>query len=87
MKQDKILRPDAKGRICLGKIAKGISSFRLNLNQETGEITLIPYAEVELSEKWLYSNKTALKKIRSGLEQSAQNNTTYKGSFSKYIKD
>jgi len=31
----KILRPDLKGRICLGLLAKGISSYKVVLNENT----------------------------------------------------
>jgi len=47
----KILRPDSKGRICLGPLAKGISSYKVVLNENTKEITLKPYTELALPEQ------------------------------------
>ena len=43
MKAKKILRPDSKGRICLGSLAKGISGYKAVINENTKEITLKPY--------------------------------------------
>ncbi|MEK7661086.1 MAG: hypothetical protein AAB680_03490 [Pseudomonadota bacterium] len=39
------LRPDAKGRITLGKLAEGVSSFRATIG-ENGTIVLEPFAEI-----------------------------------------
>ena len=41
----KILHPDAKGRITLGAITKGISSYRMT-REDDGRITLEPYVEI-----------------------------------------
>jgi len=41
----KILHPDAKGRITLGAMAKGISSYRMT-KDENGLIILDPYVEI-----------------------------------------
>lgn len=87
MKEDKILRPDAKGRITLGALAENVSSYRVCLDEETNNIILIPYTEIPLSEQWLFSNKKALEKVRRGLKQSFEGKTVSRGSFSKYIQD
>ena len=52
----KILRPDAKGRIHLGSLTKGVSGYKVTVNEKTHTITLAPYAEIPLVEKWLYEN-------------------------------
>lgn len=83
----KILRPDSKGRICLGSLAKGISGYKVVLNENTKEITLKPYAELALPEQWLFENTQALNQVRRGLQQSADKKTVYKGSFAKYINN
>ena len=83
----KILRPDTKGRICLGNLAKGISGYKAIMNEATREIILKPYAEIQLREKWLFENEEALSSIKKGLEQSSRKETIYKGSFKKYTDE
>ena len=34
----KILRPDSKGRVCLGPLAKGISGYKAIMDEQTKEI-------------------------------------------------
>jgi len=58
-----ILRPDAKGRVNLGDLAKGVSSYRVNIS-ENGNLILIPYAEIPFSEKWIFENEDALEKVK-----------------------
>ena len=87
MKAKKILRPDSKGRICLGSLAKGISSYRAVLNESTKEIILKPYTELPLPEQWLFKNQEVLNQVKRGLQQSTNNETIYKGSFSNYVND
>ena len=81
----KILRPDAKGRIHLGALAQGVSGYKITVNEETHAITLDPYAEVPLAEKWLFENPEALKSIKRGLQDSKEGKLVDRGSFSKYI--
>lgn len=85
MKAKKILRPDVKGRICLGTLAKGVSGYKAVINQNTGEIILKPYTEIPLIEKWLFENEKALNQVKRGLAESADKKTVYKGSFAKYL--
>jgi hypothetical protein len=59
-----ILRPDSKSRINLGAIANNVSSYRATVAND-GTITLEPYAEIPLSEKWIFEDKELLKKIIS----------------------
>ena len=87
MQSDKILRPDAKGRICLGTLSRGISGYKAVMDKNTMEITLKPYAEIPFSEKWLFNNKEALESVKRGLRDSSENNTTYQGSFAKYAEE
>lgn len=61
-----IVRPDAKGRINLGELAAGVSSYRVNIS-ENGNLTLIPYTEIPFSEKWIFDNEEALEKIKQHL--------------------
>ena len=87
MKADKILRPDAKGRICLGSLSKGISGYKAVVDETTMEITLKPYTEVPFSEKWLFKNKEALESVKRGLKESSQNQVSYRGSFAEHARD
>lgn len=87
MQSDKILRPDAKGRICLGTLSLGISGYKAIIDKNTKEITLKPYTEMPFSEKWLFDNKEALESVKRGLRDSSQSKTTYQGSFEKYAKE
>lgn len=80
------LRPDAKGRIALGKLAKGISSFRAR-QMEDGNILLEPFAEIPAREKWLFDNPKALKAVHKGLNQAADGKTRSRGSFAQYVDD
>lgn len=57
-----ILRPDAKGRINLGEVANNVSSYRVTVAND-GKVTLEPYAEIPLSEKWIFEDKELLEKI------------------------
>lgn len=82
----KILRPDAKGRISLGKLAEGISSFRIII-KENRKLILEPYSEIPAHEKWLFENKIALAKLKEGIEQSASGEVKSKGSFAKFADD
>jgi hypothetical protein len=82
----KILRPDSKGRVCLGSLTEGVSGYKAIVNEQTKEITLKPYTEVPFTEKWIFENKEALSSIKRGLKQSFDKKTTYKGSFADFIE-
>ena len=58
-----ILRPDAKGRISLGEVARNVSSYRMT-TKENGQIVLDPYVEIPLSEKWIFEDKELLQKLK-----------------------
>jgi hypothetical protein len=64
------VRPDAKGRIALGALAKGISSFKVH-QEKDGRVVLEPFTEIPLREQWLYKNPQALEAVRQGLKDSA----------------
>ena len=80
------LRPDAKGRINLGKLAKGVSSFRAH-RTEDGNIILEPFTEIPTREKWLFDNETALRAVKAGLEHAAAGQTRSLGSFARYADE
>lgn len=80
------IRPDAKGRINLGKLAQGISSFRAR-RTEDGSIILEPFSEIPAREKWLFDNKTALGAVKGGLKQAAAGQTRTLGSFAQFVDE
>ena len=65
-----ILRPDAKGKINLGELAKNVSSYRVT-KEEDGKLILMPYAEIPFSEKWIFEDKQALETVKQHLKQKA----------------
>ena len=81
----KKVRPDAKGRIFLGVLTQGVSSFTITKDQ--GRIILEPNVEIPAKEKWLWENKAALKQVTKGLKDSAASRTKSRGSFAKFADD
>jgi len=86
MESSRVVRPDNKGRILLGELAKGISSFRVFIDDEQ-RIILEPFAEIPAREKWLFENKKSLASVMRGLQQSKNKKTKSLGSFSKFTQD
>jgi len=86
-KTQKLLRPDAKGRLCLGNLAKGVSGFKVTIDENTQNIILCPYAEIPLKEKWLFDNKEAIRSVKEGLSQSKKKQLIDRGSFKNHIKE
>lgn len=66
-----ILRPDSKGRINLGDLAAGVSSYRVTIGDH-GKLTLTPYAEIPLSEKWIFENQDILEKVKQQLKKKQE---------------
>lgn len=86
-RDDKILRPDAKGRISLGAIAKGVSGYKVTVNPKTHAVTLDPYTEIPLAERWLFENPEALRRVRQGIQDSKEGKLVDRGSFLQYIDE
>ena len=82
----KMLRPDAKGRITLGRLAEGVSGFAVTQTKDH-KIILEPYAEIPACEKWLFNNKDALKQLNQGLKDAAEGHVSKQGSVSKFSDD
>lgn len=83
------VRPDAKGRITLGKLAQGVSSYRIEQAPD-GKLILEPYMEipkVHPREQWLYDNPEALASVLRGIEQSKNGQVHYLGDFSQYLNE
>jgi hypothetical protein len=79
------VRPDAKGRITLGKLAEGVSSYKVRRRKD-GRIELEPFVEIPAEERWLWENKEALRQVLAGLEDSKAGRVVSLGSFKKYLK-
>ena len=82
----KTVRPDSKGRITLGSLAGGASSFKAHKDKK-GRIVLEPQVEVPLAEAWLWNNPTAIKAVRQGLKDSAEGKLVERGSFAQYTEE
>lgn len=82
----RMIRPDIKGRITLGSLAKGVSSFSITVTKGN-RIILEPYVEIPANEKWLFNNKMALNKVKQGLKEASQNKLSHLGSFAKHIEE
>lgn len=81
----KKVKPDTKGRILLGKIAEGVSSY--TVIKDNDRIILEPNVEIPAKEKWLWENKNALKSVKNGLQDAAAGKVKSRGSFAKFADD
>lgn len=68
----KTLKPDTKGRITLGELAEGISSFKVTMDKNH-RIILEPFVEIP-----------ALKQVQQGVDDAKKGKVRKRGSFSKY---
>jgi hypothetical protein len=82
----KMLRPDSKGRVALGVLAKGVSSFKATVDDDN-RIVLEPYSEVPSREKWLFDNPKAMASLKRGLNDAKAGRVKSKGTFAKYADD
>lgn len=82
----KMLRPDSKGRVALGVLAKGVSSFRVTVDEDN-RVILEPYSEVPSREKWLFDNAEALDSVKRGLADAKAGRTKSRGSFARHARD
>jgi len=80
------VRPDAKGRITLGNMAKGVSSFKVTVDADS-RIILEPYSEIPAREKWLFENAEALASVKRGLVDAQAGRIRSRGSFAKHAYD
>lgn len=80
----KILRPDSKGRITLGKLAENVSGFEVV--EENGKIILFPQIEIPAEEAWLYKNKEAIASVLQGIEDVKAGKIKSRGSFAEYLE-
>jgi len=76
------VRPDSKGRVTLGSLAKGVSSFSA-YKDKCGRIVLELQVEVPAREAWLWKNRAAVNAVRQGLKDSAAGRLVDRGSFAR----
>jgi hypothetical protein len=69
--EETVLRPDSKGRLNLGDIAQGVSSYRVR-KEDNGQLILTPYTEIPFAEKWIFENKELLEKVKRHLKQECK---------------
>ena len=81
----KTVRPDSKGRITLGSLAAGASSFKAYRDAK-GRIILEPQVEVPAAEAWLWQNPAAMKSVQQGLRDSAEGKRVERGSFAPHVQ-
>jgi hypothetical protein len=62
------LRVGDKGRVTLGSLAEGVSSFDA-VPQTNGNIILVPNIEIPKRELWIHRNKNARKAVQQGLKE------------------
>jgi hypothetical protein len=79
----KTVRPDSKGRITLGALAAGTSSFRV-YRDDLGRIILEPQVEVPAAEAWLWRNAAAMKSVQQGLKDSAEGKLHKRSGFARF---
>jgi hypothetical protein len=79
----KTLRPDSKGRITLGCLASGASSFKAYKDAK-GRIILEPQIEVPAAEAWLWQNPAAIRSVQQGLKDSGEGILVDRGHFAAH---
>ena len=79
-----LVRPDSKGRITLGRLTEGVSSYRVKRRKD-GKIVLEPFMEIPAEERWLWDNKEALESLMKGIKDARAGRVTTM-SFKKSLK-
>ncbi len=77
------LAVDSRKRISLTKLLPEGKISSVRAYREKERIILEPMVEIPAREVWLYENKGALKKVKTGLSQRG---TIKRGRFAKYTK-
>ena len=83
---NKLVRPDAKGRVCLGNVTRGVSSYKIRIDCKSGEIHLKPYIEIPAAEQWVFNHFEVLNSISVGIQQSQGDRLIKRESFAPYLK-
>ena len=78
-------KPDAQGRIALGKECRD-ETYSVT-REPNGDIVLRPVVVLHKREAWLYANPDALASVRRGMEQAAAGDVHDRGSFASFAED
>ena len=82
----KIVRPDSKGRITLGNLASGVSSFKVSVDSQ-GRLVLEPQVEVPAAEAWLWKNPSALAAVQKGIREAGEGKRVKRESYAAFAQD
>ena len=77
------LTVDSRKRISLTKLLPTGKISSVKAYKEDDRIILEPMVEIPAREVWLYENREALRKVKTGLSQKG---TRRRGLFAKYTK-
>lgn len=88
------IRPDKQGRFALSNAVKVVEealgghadTFKVCVSS-SGEILLIPIAEIPLRELWLHQNPEAKASVLRGLDQLARGEISDMEDFSQYLDE
>ena len=67
---------DARKRVPLGRLLKGVSANLFNAEVIDGKIVLEPMKAIPERESWLYQNPDALASVKRGLKDAADGKVT-----------
>ena len=74
---------DSRKRISLTRLLPEGKVSSVRAYKEDDKIILEPMVEIPAREVWLYENKSAFKKVKTGLSQKG---SVKRGSFAKFVK-
>ncbi len=75
------LTVDSRKRVSLGKLLPELPVSSVRAHLEGDKIILEPMVEIPAREAWLYQNKIALSKVKTGLSEKG---TIKRGPFAGY---
>ena len=78
------LSVDSRKRISLSKLLPELPVSSVRAHLEGDKIILEPMVEIPAREAWLYQNKKALNKVKTGLSEMG---TIKRDSFAKYTNE
>jgi len=80
------VRPDSKGRITLGALAKDVSGYQVSV-EENGRVILEPLVEIPAQEKWVFENPKVKAALLKGLDDSENGRVSERGGFAQYAEE
>ncbi|MDH6266990.1 hypothetical protein M2360_002387 [Rhizobium sp. SG_E_25_P2] len=80
------VKPDADGRVVLGALAAGVSSYKVSKRAD-GSLLLQPDPAIPPHEAWLRKNPTAMAQIERGLADAKAGRLTKAPDFSSFLEE